>query len=151
MQQLRAAFEGGLDIGQQLASGQQLAVGDGIQATQFKPGRRPHTWRPIGSERTSPDGYKQRKVSDTGYPPRDWIGLHCLLWREHHGDIPAGHIVVFRDRNKQHIHIGNLELISRAEHCRRNSIHNYPPELKDAMRALGKLKRTINRATEETP
>lgn len=44
--------------------------------TQFKPGARPHTWKPIGSTRLSKDGYVQRKVSDTGYP-------QGLGWRTH--------------------------------------------------------------------
>ena len=30
--------------------------------TQFKPGARPHTWKPIGTTRLSKDGYLQRKV-----------------------------------------------------------------------------------------
>ncbi|EZO33355.1 hypothetical protein AJ61_03573, partial [Pseudomonas aeruginosa 3574] len=40
--------------------------------TQFKKGQKPHTWLPVGSTRVSADGYLQRKISDTGYPPRDW-------------------------------------------------------------------------------
>lgn len=117
--------------------------------TRFKPGSKPHTWLPIGSERISKDGYLQRKATDTGYPPRDWVGVHILLWREHHGEIPAGHIVVFRDRNKHNIDIDNLELISRAENCRRNSIHRYPPELKAGMRTLARLKRAIQEKEHE--
>lgn len=117
--------------------------------TQFKPGGRPHTWRPIGSERISKDGYLQRKVTDTGYPPRDWVGVHILQWREHRGEIPPGHIVVFRDRNKHNLKLDNLELISRAENCRRNSIHRYPPELKAGMRTLARLKRAIQEKEHE--
>lgn len=37
--------------------------------TQFKKGQKPHTWLPAGSTRVSADGYLQRKISDTGYPP----------------------------------------------------------------------------------
>lgn len=117
--------------------------------TRFKPGQRPHTWQPIGSERFSKEGYLQRKVTDTGYPPRDWVGVHVLLWQEHNGPVPPGHIVIFRDKNKRNITIDNLELITRAEHCRRNSIHRYPPELKATIRALGKLKRTIEAKVNE--
>ncbi|EMM6737362.1 HNH endonuclease, partial [Pseudomonas aeruginosa] len=43
-------------------------------ATRFKKGQKPHTWLPVGSTRISADGYLQRKISDTGYPPRDWKG-----------------------------------------------------------------------------
>lgn len=37
--------------------------------TQFKKGQKTHTWLPVGSTRVSADGYLQRKISDTGYPP----------------------------------------------------------------------------------
>lgn len=111
--------------------------------TRFKKGQRPHTWAPIGSERLM-DGYLQRKVTDTGYSPRDWVGVHILLWQEHTGqEIPPGHILSFKDGNKSNITIDNLELITRAERMRRNTIHRYPPELRDAIRAAGKLRRAI--------
>lgn len=120
-----------------------LQAGGRAKETQFKKGSKPHTWLPIGSERVSQDGYLQRKVSDTGYPPRDWVGVHILLWQEHNGQVPAGHCVCFVDGNKQHVALDNLELITRAERMRRNTIHRYPPELKDAIRTVAKLKRTI--------
>ncbi|HHO8044243.1 TPA: HNH endonuclease signature motif containing protein, partial [Pseudomonas aeruginosa] len=111
-------------------------------ATRFKKGQKPHTWLPVGSTRVSADGYLQRKISDTGYPPRDWKSIHILLWEEHVGPIPTGHCVCFKDNNKQNVVIDNLELITRAERMRRNSIHRYPPELKSAIRVISKLKRT---------
>ncbi|RUB45262.1 HNH endonuclease signature motif containing protein [Pseudomonas aeruginosa] len=118
-------------------------------ATQFKKGQKPHTWLPVGSTRVSADGYLQRKISDTGYPPRDWKGMHILLWEEHFGPIPTGHCVCFKDNNKQNVVIDNLELITRAERMRRNSIHRYPPELKSAIRVISKLKRTIQEVEHE--
>jgi hypothetical protein len=69
--------------------------------------------------------------------------VHILLWQEHNGQVPAGHCVCFVDGNKQHVALDNLELITRAERMRRNTIHRYPPELKDAIRTVAKLKRTI--------
>jgi len=56
---------------------------------------------------------------------------------------------VFRDRNPQHIELDNLELVTRAENMRRNTIHRYPPELKSTIRQLSKLKRAISEATSE--
>jgi len=117
--------------------------------TRFKKGNRPHTWVPIGSERVTSEGYLQRKMTDTGCTRRDWVSVHILLWQEHHGPVPAGHIVVFRNRNRRDVRIENLELIDRAENCRRNSIHRYPPELKQAIRAAGKLNRTIRSKDHE--
>lgn len=117
--------------------------------TQFKKGRRPHTWLPVGSERVSQDGYLQRKVSDTGYPPRDWKGVHILLWEEHHGQIPAGHCVCFKDGQKTNVILENLELLSRAERMSRNTIHRYPTELKSAIRTVRKLERVIREVERE--
>jgi len=117
--------------------------------TRFKPGNRPHTWVPIGTEQIR-DGYLWRKVTD-GHGRHDWRQVHVMLWEQNNGPVPAGFILVFRDRNKQNIQLDNLELITRAENCRRNSIHRYPPELKQAIRGLKKLKRTIEEKSNEEP
>lgn len=117
--------------------------------TRFKPGNRPHTWVPIGTEQIR-DGYLWRKVTD-GHGRHDWRQVHVMLWEQNNGPVPAGFILVFRDRNKQNIQLDNLELITRAENCRRNSIHRYPPELKQAIRRLKKLKRTIEEKSNEEP
>ena len=117
--------------------------------TQFKPGARPHTWKPIGSTRLSKEGYLQRKISDTGYPPRDWGGVHILMWKEEHGPVPKGFAVSFKDRDRTHLALDNFELISRRELMRRNTIHNYPPELAEVIRLGASLKRQIRKIDEE--
>jgi hypothetical protein len=120
-----------------------------MSETQFKPGGKPHTWRPIGSTRITHDGYLQRKVSDTGYTPKDWVGEHILMWEQANGPVPKGFAVAFKDRNKAHFVPENLELISRSELMRRNTIHNYPPELADVIRLGASLKRKLRRMHEE--
>ena len=123
----------------------------GMIPTQFKPGRTPHNWLPIGSERLSKEGYLQRKMTDTGYPPRYWVSVHTLLWREHHGDVPDGHVIVFKDCNKKIIEIGNLECVSRTDMMRRNSLHNYPKEIVQVIHLRGAINKKINRrAKHET-
>ncbi|BBT16256.1 hypothetical protein WP8S17C03_23050 [Metapseudomonas otitidis] len=117
--------------------------------TQFRPGSKPFNWLPIGSLRTTQDGYLQKKVTDTGYSPKDWVGVHILLWIEHNGPVPEKHCVIFKDGNRTNVVLENLELVSRAERMRRNSIHRYPPELKDAIRAVGRLKQAIREAEHE--
>jgi hypothetical protein len=111
--------------------------------TQFKKGVRPHTWKPVGSWRHDDDGYLQRKVTDTGYPPRDWRPWHHVVWEEANGPIPAGHALVFRDGNKQHIALENLELLTRRELMARNTVHNLPKELVEVIQLTGALKRVI--------
>lgn len=117
--------------------------------TRFKPGQKPHTWNPIGHERVTKDGYRERKISDTGITRQDYVGLHTLAWREVHGDVPPGHAVVFRDGNKENIDIGNLECISRAELMRRNSYHNnYPKDVQLLIQLRGAVNRQINKRKE---
>lgn len=118
--------------------------------TRFKPGQRPHTWKPVGSYRVNADGYLDRKVTDTGYPPRDWVAVHRLVWIEAHGPIPAGHAIAFkpgrRSTERERITIDALELVSRANLMRRNSVHTVmPPELARVVLLRGALIRKINR------
>jgi hypothetical protein len=115
--------------------------------TRFKKGSKPHTWVPIGTEQVR-DGYLWRKITDYG-GRNDWKQVHVMLWEHHHGPIPNGLILIFRDRNRQNIDIENLELIDRAENARRNSIHRYPRELKEVIRLQKKLERAIRSKHEK--
>lgn len=119
--------------------------------TRFRKGQMPRLWRPIGAEVVDGDGYLKRKVSDDRTRPSrfNWEFVHVLVWEEHHGPVPTGHAVVFRDGNKRHIEISNLELITRAELMRRNTIHRFPRPLEHAIRLAKKLERTIRRVERE--
>ncbi|MGH8417987.1 MAG: HNH endonuclease signature motif containing protein [Pseudomonas sp.] len=121
--------------------------------TRFKAGtlngRAAQLHMPIGTERVTKDGIRQRKVRDDGPPQKRWKSVHMIMWEETNGAVPDGHIVVFRDRDTANIQISNLELITRGENMRRNTIHRYPPELKDTIRQLGKLKRAISEVSRE--
>lgn len=122
----------------------------GGEATQFKKGNRPHTWRPLGSDRVSKEGYLQVKLADTGVTRRDYVPVHHLVWELHRGPIPAGYRVTFKDGNKTHIAIDNLELASIADMMRRNSVHNLPKPLAEVVQLRGALKRKINRIERMT-
>ena len=123
--------------------------------TRFKPGTingsAAERLKPVGFERVTDDGILQRKIRADGPPHRRWQSVHEIIWEELNGPRPAGHLVVFRDGNRRNFSPDNLELITRAENCRRNSIHRYPPELKQAIRRLKKLKRTIEEKSNEEP
>lgn len=107
--------------------------------TEFKDGHKPHNYRPVGSERITADGYRERKIAD----PNKWRGVHLILWEEENGPIPPKHKVIFADNNKQNIVIENLILVTFGEAMRRNTIHRYPTEIKQAIRTISKLKKTI--------
>lgn len=114
--------------------------------TQFKLGGKPsNTWRPIGAERTDKGGILYRKVADTGNKRTDWRPVHVMLWEEHNGPVPAGYFLVFKDRNPANLSIDNLELVTRAENMRRNSIDRYPPEYRQAAITLGWFRRKLNK------
>ena len=112
--------------------------------TRFKKGQKPHTHRPIGHERVTDEGYLQRKIADTGVTRRDYVNVHHLIWREAGNGIPHGYILIFRDGNKSNLALENLELISRKENMRRNSVHNLPKELAELCQLKGALQRKIN-------
>lgn len=124
-----------------------LQAGGRSRETQFKPGQRPQTWVPVGTERLDPDGYLKRKIRDDAPPGmsrRNWKYVHVLLWEQHHGPVPKGHNVVFRNGDKTDIRIDNLELLTRRANMLRNSMHTiYPPELVQVIQLNGALKRKI--------
>ena len=111
--------------------------------TQFKKGQKPHTWRPVGTERLSKEGYLQIKLTDTGITRHDYVTIHLLVWELHRGSIPPKHHIAFKDGDKTHITIDNLECVSFAEMMRRNTIHNLPEQLKEVIQLKGSIKRRI--------
>jgi HNH endonuclease len=117
-----------------------------MKETQFKKGRFPINRDPefyvLGALRVNAGGYIDMRISfEKG--ALGWKALHTILWEDAHGRVPRGYALCFKDRERMNVGLDNLELISRADLCRRNSIHNLPPELKGAITALGQLKRRI--------
>ena len=72
-----------------------------------------------------------------------WRFLHHLVWEAAHGPLPAGHIVMFKDGDRQNCRLDNLACISKRGNMRRNTIQRYPVALKKAIRAVAKLNKTI--------
>lgn len=121
---------------------------------RFRLGQKPHNTLQIGSYRTSQEGVLQRKVTATGYPPRDWVAVHRLVWTEANGPIPSGHIVVFKPGKRTavlaQITPEILECITRTQLMARNTRHsNYPPELNQLIHTRAILTRAINKRIKE--
>jgi hypothetical protein len=114
------------------------------RATQFRPGQMPKNHKPVGYERVNVDGYRERKVAE----PKTFRAVHVLLWEEHLGPVPAGHAVIFKNRDKTDIRIDNLALVSRAALMRRNSYHNYPQPIPQLIQLRGALQRQINKRAQ---
>jgi hypothetical protein len=116
--------------------------------TTFKPGNRPTNYMPIGSFRIG-SGYLQIKLTDTGYPPRDWVMYHRHVWERAHGAIAARHVIVFRDGRRRtdpaEVTLEVLECITRAEHMRRHTYLKYGESIAQLVRLRGAITRQINR------
>ena len=77
--------------------------------TSYKKGNIPQSYKPVGTERITEDGYTEIKVKD----PNVWKLKHRIIYEEHYGEIPKGYVVMFLDRDKSNFDINNLILISR--------------------------------------
>jgi len=120
-----------------------------MRSTQFRKGERRGVavdlYQPIGAERYSKDGYLQRKTNDDLPRQARWKFVHRLIWEEANGPIPAGHVIGFRNGDKTDLRLENLELISRVERMRRNTLHNFPKPLASTIQLLGALTRQIRK------
>jgi hypothetical protein len=98
---------------------------------------------PIGKEFVVKDGYTLRKINnDLPYANR-WQYVHVIEWEKHHGPVPDGYMVTFKNGDKGDPHIDNLELITRKGNFDRNTINRYPPEVASLIRLQKKLEKTI--------
>ena len=118
----------------------------GTEKTQFKAGQRPPNYRPVGTIRVNSDGYVDIKVAEG---MRQWKLLHRLNWEKVHGPIPKGMMLIFKDNNKQHTDIENLELLTKAENMKRNTVHNYPPEIVHLVQLQAAINRQINKKEKQ--
>ena len=125
----------------------------------FKPGklngRAAQHVLPLGAHRINGEGYLERKISEESGPPgKRWQRVHALVWMEANGPIPAGHIVVFKPNRHstdiERITLDALELVTRAELMRRNSVHSvYGPEVARLVQLRSAVTRQINRKLKE--
>lgn len=119
---------------------------------QFKPGNKPQTWVPVGTERINSYGVLERKVSETPGPDQlRWRPVVRLVWEQAHGPVPAGHVVRFKDGRKPAdpadrtaYVLDALECIHRRDLMARNTVHNLPRELVEIVQARGALTRVIS-------
>jgi len=111
-----------------------------------------HNWVPLHSLRVNSDGYLVRKIADVAGAAqhKNWRAEHRLVWEAAHGPVPAGHAVVFRPgrhtTRAEDITPDALEMITRAELMRRNSVHRLPPEVQRLVQLRGVLQRLINQS-----
>jgi hypothetical protein len=163
-------------------SGRILKGGALSQLTQFAPGQKPWNagthyvaggrsvetrfkkgqmagqaqkrWVPVGSYRINGEGILDQKITDWGQGPRDWCGVHRLVWIAANGPIPAGHVVVFKPGRKttalEQITIDAVECITRRALMQRNSIWSQSPELGRLYQIKGAISRQVNRISQQS-
>lgn len=108
--------------------------------TRFQPGQRPHNVKDVGYERIDKrQGYVFIKIAE-GKP---MVLKHRYIWEQHHGQIPEGYTVSFRDGNPQNCNIENLYLLSREDNARRR-IASETPEARKARIEKTKITRAKN-------
>ena len=131
---------------------------EACRATQFKPGRAPQdapNYRPVGSLRITKYGYLEQKVTDDQgvYPARRWVALHRIVWERENGQVPPGHIVVFRQglltTDPDLITVDRLECITRSENMLRNTYHRYGKEVAQLIQLRGVITRKIREKEKE--
>lgn len=110
---------------------------------RFKKGRLPHNTKPLHSERVTKDGYVEIKIFDEAKNKHRYVLKHRYIWEKHNGKIKRGELIVFRDGDSSNLNIENLEKITLKENMNRNTIHNYPSEVKETIRLKSKIVKLI--------
>jgi len=84
--------------------------------SEFKKGNTPKTTKPIGFIRVD-KGIKQIKYSE-----HKWRSFHSHVWILSNGEIPKGHVVVFKkDADRENFTEKDLCLVSRAQLLKLNA------------------------------
>jgi hypothetical protein len=72
--------------------------------------------------------------------------LHQVIYRRHHGEVPAGHVIRPADGNKYNLDPGNLVAVTRNELCRENQAKTLLKQSRDRVGIL--LKRQTTNSTD---
>jgi hypothetical protein len=111
----------------------------------FKNNHLPHNWLPVGTIRFEKDGYQKIKIAE-----RDqWELLHREVWKRETGSYPPDDcVIIFKDGNNQNCDISNIEMITKVEHMKRNSVQNLPKPLKQVIALRAAIRRKVNAGTK---
>lgn len=120
--------------------------------TQFSKGHRSGVakklYKPIGYERITDDGYRERKVNDDLPFHRRWRLVHLIEWEARNGPVPKGHALKCLDGDKLNCDPANWEAVPRAilprlaggnRHHRKLAYDDAAPEVRPAIMAVAKL------------
>ena len=118
-----------------------------MQKGQYGHGRMRDDGYAVGTE-VCRKNYIFVKVSDDKTLPygKRWKLKHNCIWEQKHGEIPKGHMVIFKDGNPQNCTEDNLLLISRAQNAvmAKNHLHSDVPEFTETGASMAQLLITIS-------
>ena len=114
------------------------------KGTRFKKGNVPHNTLEDLVVTTRKDTSTNLPYQYIRISKGDWILYHHFVWNKAGRKIPDGHVLTFIDGNQQNCQLENLKLITLADNARRNSIMNYPEDVRKIIKLKSKLKKQIN-------
>lgn len=123
------------------SKGRHFDAGGRSAETRFKKGAMPHNHVPVGTKVKASIGQWKVKVAE----PDEWRFVHRMNWEEANGPIPRGMVLAFKDRNQDNTDLANLELLTRREIMKRNTLHNYPKPIPQLIQLRAAVIRKINR------
>lgn len=82
--------------------------------TSFSKGDVPANRVPIGTEKVRVDGYVYVKIAD-GFKNANWLQKHILVWEQANGPLPADHVLIFANGDREDVRLDNLVLAERAD------------------------------------
>lgn len=80
-------------------------------AGTFKKGHMPHNHLSVGERIIDGEGFHKIKIAE----PNVWEFVHRKMWEDVFGPIPKGHVIRFRDGNRDNLSMDNLIMLSKAE------------------------------------
>jgi len=83
----------------------------GANKTSFKKGTIPPNQVPVGTESYTKGGYIKVKIAD----PNKWELKQRLIYKQHYGEIPKDHNIIFADGDMYNYDIDNLIAVSKSE------------------------------------
>ncbi|MCU0329334.1 MAG: HNH endonuclease [Chitinophagales bacterium] len=114
-----------------------------MKKTQFKKGQKPQNTSPLGYECIRPDKSGRSYIYVKAHEDKPMILKQRYIWEKAYGPIPKGCAIVFKDGNSLNVTLENLICLTRGGLAVRNSIHNYPEELKKTIKLKNKIVKKI--------
>ena len=133
--------------------GTHYAPGGRSVETRFKKGQRSKRWDieayALGALRVTTDGTLLIKAR-----PEDgresWQIMARYVWEQAHGPIPHAHVVRAKNGESHDTRLDNLELLTRSDNAKRNSVWTrYPREVAALVQLKGAITRVVNRIARE--